>query len=314
MRGGRRTSARWGKKTKENKVIDFKPLNDVRCELGEGPAWDDRANALYQADIINNTIYRFASNGAVEGKWSFPSPVGSLGLTESGKLVVALRHTVGIFDPADGRWRAIAEIETERGDETRLNDGKVGPDGAFWVGSMDDRAARPRQASGALYRVTADGKVEKKREGLQVSNGLAFSPDGKTMFHSDSSAGWLDRWQLDPATGKIGNQQRIVDFKPGVGNPDGGATDADGNYWSAGISAQCLNKFAPDGRLLEKHPVPVFAPTMPCFGGRDLRTLYLTSLRLGRAEDKLARYPLTGITLVGAAPVAGSPVSRFRDR
>ncbi|HVY18562.1 MAG TPA: SMP-30/gluconolactonase/LRE family protein [Bauldia sp.] len=295
-------------------MIDLKPLNDVRCELGEGPAWDERANALYQADIINRTIYRFGANGAVEGKWTFPSPVGSLGLTESGKLVVALRHTVGIFDPANGNWRAIAEIETEKGDDTRLNDGKVGPDGAFWVGSMDDRPTRPRAGLGSLYRVTADGKVEKKRDGLQVSNGLAFSPDGKTMFHSDSSGGWLDRWDLDPATGRVSNQKRIVDFAPGVGSPDGGATDADGNYWSAGITAQCLNKFAPDGRLLEKHPVPVFAPTMPCFGGKDLRTLYLTSLRVGRPADQLAKYPLTGITLVGAAPVAGSPVSRFRDR
>jgi sugar lactone lactonase YvrE len=295
-------------------VIDFKPLNDVRCELGEGPAWDDRNNALYQADIVNNTIYRFAATGAVEGKWTFPGPVGALGLTESGKLVVALRHTVGIFDPANGNWRAIAEIETEKGDDTRLNDGKVGPDGAFWVGSMDDRPERPRDALGALYRVTADGRVEKKRDGLQVSNGLAFSPDGKTMFHSDSSAGWLDRWDLDPATGWISNQKRIVDFAPGVGNPDGAATDIDGNYWSAGITAQCVNKFSPDGKLLEKHPVPVFAPTMPCFGGKDLRTLYLTSLRVGRPADQLAKYPPTGITLVGAAPVAGSPVSRFRDR
>jgi sugar lactone lactonase YvrE len=240
--------------------------------------------------------------------------VGSLGLTESGKLVVALRHTVGIFDPADESWRAIAEIETEKGNNTRLNDGKVGPDGAFWVGSMDDRAARPRQPIGALYRVTMEGSVTKIVDGLMVSNGLAFAPDGKAMFHSDSSGGWLDRWELDPATGKTGNRKRIATFDEAKGNPDGGATDAEGNYWSAGITAQCLNKIAPDGRLLESIPVPVAAPTMPCFGGKDLRTLYVTSLRTGRPEALLAKYPLTGTTIVGTAPVAGSPVSRFRDR
>jgi sugar lactone lactonase YvrE len=295
-------------------VIDFKPLNDVRCELGEGPAFDDRGNALYQADIVNRVIHRFDLGGGPNKSWTFRSPVGSLGLTETGKLIVALRHTVGLFDPADGSWRGIAEIETEKGDDTRLNDGKVGPDGAFWVGSMDDRAARPRQPIGALYRVTMDGKVTKIVDGLMVSNGLAFAPDGKAMFHSDSSGGWLDRWGLDPATGKASNRKRIAALDAATGNPDGGATDAEGNYWSAGITAQRLNRIAPDGRILESFPVPVFAPTMPCFGGKDMRTLYVTSLRVGRPAEGLAQYPLTGITIVGQSPVAGSPVSRFRDR
>jgi sugar lactone lactonase YvrE len=147
-----------------------------------------------------------------------------------------------------------------------------------------------------------------------VSNGLAFAPDGKAMFHSDSSGGWLDRWDLDPATGKASNRKRIAALDAATGNPDGGATDAEGNYWSAGITAQRLNRIAPDGRILESFPVPVFAPTMPCFGGKDMRTLYVTSLRVGRPAEGLAQYPLTGITIVGQSPVAGSPVSRFRDR
>lgn len=294
--------------------MDFRPLNDVHCELGEGPTWDDRANVLYQVDILNHAVHRFDPSGKPNQSWKFPSPVGSIGLTETGKLVVALQHTVGIFDPANESWRPIAEIETEKGDDTRLNDGKVGPDGAFWVGSMDYGPARPRRPIGALYRVAPDGTVTKIVDQLMVSNGLAFTADGRTMFHSDSGGTWLDRWDLDPATGKVSNRKRIALLDEATGRPDGGAADAEGNYWSAGVSASRLNKISPEGKLLASYPVPVAAPTMPCFGGKDLRTLYLTSLRDGRTAEQLARYPLTGITLVAASPVAGAPVGRFRDR
>ena len=180
---------------------------------------------------------------------------------------------------------------------------------------MDDRDRPVKEPIGSLYRVTADGKVERKVGGLIIANGLAFSPDGRTMFHSDSRGKWIDRWDLDPATGAISNRTRIVaDIDEATGRPDGGATDAEGFYWSAGVSGARLNRFAPDGKLVASYPVPVAGPTMPCFGGPGLRTLYVTSLRTGRAPELLARYPLTGITITGPSPVAGSPVTLFRDR
>lgn len=295
-------------------MIEFKPLNDVRCELGEGPVYDDRTDGLFQCDISGQAVHRFDLRTGAHRKWSFPSEVGSIGLAESGRVVVALRHVVGLFNTSDETFTAIAEIETARGTDTRLNDGKVGPDGAFWVGSMDERSRPIDDPLGALYRVTADGKVEQKVPGLFTSNGLAFSPDGRTMFHADTTPGWIDCWDFDPTTGTITNRTRIARQTEATGRPDGGATDADGNYWSAGPSAQCLNVFARDGLLLQHYPVPVAAPTMPCFGGKDLKRLFLTSLRRNRAADLLARYPLTGITLVADSPVAGSPVTRFRDR
>ena len=295
-------------------VIEFKPLNDVRCDLGEAPVYDDRANALFQCDIVRNTVHRFDLATAEHRQWSFPSEVGSIGLAESGRLVVALRHAVVVVDTVDESLVPIAEIESELGKTTRLNDGKVGPDGAFWVGSMDERPRPVADPMAALYRVTADGKVEQKVTGLYTSNGLAFSPDGRAMFHTDSHIAWIDRWDFDPATGAISNRTRIAQLTEATGRPDGGATDAEGNYWSAGISAQRLNHFAPDGRLIAAYPVPVGAPTMPCFGGKDLKRLFVTSLRHGRPPELLARFPLTGITIVGESPVAGSPVSRFRDR
>jgi len=300
--------------TREISVMDFRPLNDIRCEIGESPVWDDRTDALFQVDIAAMKVYRFSPDGADAKAWSFPTEVGSIGLAESGKLVVALRHSVVLFDPADGASRTIAEIETALGPVTRLNDGKVGPDGAFWIGSMDERPRPVSDPKGALYRVTADGRVEQKVTGLFTSNGLAFSPDGRSMFHTDSYGRWIDRWALDPATGAISNRTRIATPTEEGGRPDGGATDAEGFYWSAGVSAHCLNRYTPDGRLVSKHEVPVASPTMPCFAGAGLKRLFLTSLRKGRSPEQLARFPLSGATLVADPPVAGAPVSRFRDR
>ncbi len=295
-------------------LVSFEPLVGRLFELGESPVYDDRHDALWFCDILKGAIHRVSLADRSMKSWTLAAPVGSIGLAESGRLVVALRHEVVLFDPASGRRERIADIEPEMGKDTRLNDGKVGPDGCFWVGSMDDRGKATYEPLGSLYRVCPDGKVEKKVEGLKISNGLAFSADGRWLFHADTRGVWIDRWALDPATGAISDRQRIAEPSEVVGRPDGAAMDAEGFYWSAGISGQRLNRYAPDGKLEGSFLVPVGAPTMPCFGGKDLRTLYVTSLRAGRTADLLARYPLTGAVLVGASPVAGLPVAWFRDR
>lgn len=291
--------------------IDFTPLNDVRCLLGEGPTWDADRNGLWYVDIDGRALHFADVGSGAHRQWPFDSEVCSLGIAESGRIVLALRKSVGLFDPETGHFNEIATIEP--GVDTRNNDGKVGADGAFWVGTMNDRDEAVKAPIASLWRVTADGTVEKKVEQLVTSNGLAFSPDGRTMFHTDSRGPWIDRWDFDPATGAIANRTRIATLDDASGRPDGGATDADGCYWSSGITAQRLNRFNRDGRLLTWYPVPVAAPTMPCFGGRDLTTLYVTSLRAGRTPEMLEKYPLTGITLVAPSPVAGSPVSKFKD-
>ena len=297
-------------------MLEFKPLDEtIRCDLGECPSYDDRLDAILFEDIVNRTIHSVDLKTGAARKWTFPSEVGSFGLTETGKLVVALRHVVGLFDRDSGGFAELATIEGDN-PGTRLNDGKVGPDGAFWVGSMDNRGLPSAEAKpiGALYRVDASGKVEKKVDQIYTSNGLAWTPDGRTMIHTDSRGRWIDRWTFDPATGAITDRRRIVaDIEEAAGRPDGGATDAEGCYWSAGVSAGRLNRYDLDGKLLAHYPVPVVAPTMPCFGGPDLKTLFVTSLRTGRSPEALAKFPLTGVTIVGRSPVAGSPVSRFRD-
>ena len=292
-------------------TLDFACLADTKCRVGESPVYDERTNRVYFVDILNRKIFGLDLATGQRGEWAFESEVGSLGLAASGRLVVALRHSVILFDPETEARQELCQIEAGEPEKTRLNDGRVGPDGAFWIGSMDDRPQK--EPIGALYRVTASRQVERKVDGLLVSNGLAWTADGEIMFHADSRGPWIDRWTFDRATGEMHWRTRIATPSEAEGRPDGGSCDAEGFYWSAGVSAGRLNRFAPDGRLAETYDVPVPAPTMPIFGGDDFRTLYLTSLREGRSEELLAKAPWAGALIAAPAPVAGFPSWRFLD-
>ena len=142
--------------------------------------------------------------------------------------MVALQHRVVLFDPSNGRMAELTPPVDEPA-TNRFNDGKVGPDGAFWVGSMDMNT--PRAPTGHLYRVTGDGRIERKASGFHVSNGLAWSPDGRTMYHADSATGAVDAWSFDAASGAIAERRRFAPLSPEQGRPDGAACDADGCYW-----------------------------------------------------------------------------------
>lgn len=284
-------------------------IDEHRCRLGEGPTWDADNGRLIWVDINAAELHAVRPDGMGRKRWSLPDRVGSMGLAESGRFVVALTKGVHLFDPETGLLDLIAPIEADI-PHTRLNDGKVGPDGAFWVGTMDERP--DRQPIGALYRVTVDGKVEVKLEGMKVSNGLAWTADGRTMFYSDSRGPWIDRFDFDPSTGAMFNRTRIATLQDAEGRPDGGACDMDGCYWSAGVSAGVLNRFDRNGKLLARIALPVAAPTMPCFGGPDMRMLYITSLTDGVSQERLAAYPWTGNLIALDAGAVGAPVAKFK--
>lgn len=287
--------------------LTFSCLLDGRFGVAESPVYDDRRDCLFFVDIPGKKLHRVGLDGTGHVWWTFDREVCSIGLTRSGLLIVALRDAVILFDPDAGKtFRIVASIELERTD-TRLNDGKVGPDGAFWVGTMHEVADRQPVAS--LYRVTPSDAVERKVEGLVCSNGLAWNTEGNLLFHSDSRAQWIDRWRFDIATGLLSDRRRIASLDETTGRPDGAAVDSEGFYWSAGVSAGVLNRFSPEGDIVENHPFPVGAPTMPCFAGPGLRTMIVTSLRpAGAPADSLA-----GGIFVAQSPVAGAAVHRFDD-
>jgi len=254
-----------------------------RFGVGESPVWDAANGRLYWCDIPAGAIHALDIDTGARTLWEFGEPVPSLGLAKNGKLVVALRNDVVVFDPATGAREWIARIEHAKPD-MRLNDGKVGPDGAFWVGGMD---ADPGDAPAAkLYRVAPNGEVRVIAEGIAISNGLAWNADATLLYHSDSRGSmWLDCWDFDRATGAVSNRRRLRDNDEANGRPDGGACDVAGNYWSAGPSASRINRFSATGELLDWVDMPLKFPTMPCFGGPDMKTVFVTSLN-SREEER----------------------------
>ena len=288
-------------------MSEFELAWDSRCSVAESPVWDAAARRLLFCDINGKRINALSIDSGERETWDFPEVVGSFGLCRSGRLVVAQRHHVVVFDPKTGVLTGLT-AKVDEPPTNRLNDGKVGPDGAFWVGSMDENS--PRQKVAALYRVTADGEITKQQDGIAVSNGLAWSPDDRTMYHSDSTAGVIEAWDFDPVTGSRTGHRVLATLTTEDGRPDGAATDAAGNYWSAGPSAGCLNCFSPSGELLRKWAFPVPGPTMPCFAGE---WLYVTSLREGKSAAVLARHPTLGGLFRTNAPAVGAEVGLFAD-
>ncbi|WP_428248259.1 SMP-30/gluconolactonase/LRE family protein [Ferrovibrio sp.] len=261
--------------------VDCEYLIDRPLQIGESPVWDEQRQCLWFVDILAPEILCFDWATRRLAVYAMPSAVGSIGLTSQGGLVVALRSGVYLFDPDSAALRFLVQPEPDR-PMNRLNDGKVGPDGCFWIGSIHD--ASPRQPTAALYRVTPEGKSVLILDGLKASNGLAWSPDGGVLYHADTRGPYIAGYRFDPDTGALSDRRLLRECDEATGLPDGAAVDADGNYWSAGVSAGCLNRLSPEGQLLESLRLPVAAPTMPCFGGPDLRTVFVTSLAKATAN------------------------------
>jgi len=285
----------------------FEKIAAVGCRVGESPVWDKTLSRLYWTDVHACTIFALDIKSLKRQQWILPARIGSFGLTDDERLIVALTTGVHLFDPKSGKLDFLVDPEEHHiGDrqKNRLNDSKVGPDGAYWVGSMHEDGL-----TAALYRVTADGKAEIKVEGLGTVNGLAFTDDGRTMFLSDSRQCWIDRYEFSSQTGGLSNRRRIATPGERDGRPDGAATDMAGNYWSAGVSAGVLNQFSPFGDLIQSIKVPPLHPTMPCFGGEDMQSLFFTSLRRPDASS-----PDCGDVFVMRVDVPGVAVGRFKTR
>ena len=286
--------------------------------LAEAPTWDAKANRLWWVDIEGMALHALdflvgddaTLTPRAHRQFEFPQKVCSIGLTRSGRLLLALADGVYFFAPEERRLELLVRPEPDKPDH-RLNDGKVGPDGAFWVGSIEETPERA--PVGSLYRISVDGRCRRISTGYRVSNGLAWSADGRAMFHSDSRGPTIDRWDFDPSTGTVGSRNPIRTLSNEMGRPDGGACDTAGGYWSAGISAARLNRFDFDGKLVQRIDLPLPRPTMPCFAGPDLQTIFVTTARNGLDAATLARQPDAGRLLMLRVAVAGVPVQRFAD-
>lgn len=292
-------------------------MTDVRLVLGahpivgECPTWVAEEKALYWESIHGPSINRFDPATGETKHWMLPAPVGSFAMTAKGRAVVALKSGLHLFDFKTGTLKLLAHPEADK-PLHRFNDGKTSPDGRFFAGTMYD--AKPRKPEASLYRLDPDGKCHKVIDGgISVSNGLAWSPDGKTMYHSCSSANTVWAWDYDAKTGAISNRRDYVKPTEQQGRPDGAAMDVEGCYWSAGVSGGHVNRFRPDGTLDKSIPIPVPGPTMPCFAGPDMKTVYVTTLREGLSPEALAKAPLSGSIYAFEVDVPGVAIAKFDD-
>lgn len=291
--------------------------------LGESPFWHPHEQMLYWADIPGKQLLRAnVYRGSVEA-WDMPSEPGCIAPAASGGLVVALRH--GVFRARE--WGGALEHITTLPYDTRVvraNDGKCDALGRFWVGTIDEpKAARAAELFSIDCR-TATPVVERQAGDALTANGLAWSPDNRVLYWADTPNHIVHAWDYDLATNALSGHRTHLQLPPKPagwafgqagyqGRPDGAAVDMQGNYYAAMFEGARLCKFAPDGSLLDEIATPAQCPTMPCFGGEDLQTLYLTTARHGRSEAELARYPQSGCVFSMRVDTPGLPVNFFAD-
>lgn len=280
-------------------------IGAMQCGVGESPVWHVGEQALYWTDIPGRTLWRWhATTGQIDA-WTLPEMAGCIAMAPGGW---ALAMETGVFrapQPEAGVDLAplerLATVEHARPD-MRFNDGRCDRQGRLWAGTMvlDTSLGVP---AGKLYRLdAAAGRVDSIIDDLIVPNGLAFSPDGRTMYLSDSHASRQTVWAFDYDidTGTPHNRRVFIDMHAHPGRPDGAAVDVDGCYWICGNDAGLVHRFTPDGRLDRSIAVPTPKPAMCAFGGPGLDTLFVTSIRIDGD-------PLSGATFAVRPGVTGLP-------
>ncbi|MFJ4383394.1 SMP-30/gluconolactonase/LRE family protein [Pseudomonas sp. NPDC089408] len=267
---------------------------DARNGTGESPVWHPSEQALYWVDIPARQLHRWQTADGTHQVWQGDEMLACI--ARSGDGWVAGMES-GIFQlqaKADGSLHSHLLSSVQHAQPgMRFNDGRCDRQGRFWAGSMLLDMQQGAHV-GALYRHDGEGRLHLQQDGMIVPNGLAFSPDGKRMYLSDSHPNVQKVWAFDYDTdsGTPHNKRLFVDMRGYPGRPDGAAIDQDGCYWICGNDAGQVHRFTPDGRLDRSLSVPVKKPAMCAFGGANLDTLYVTSIR--PAGIDLSDQPLAG--------------------
>jgi sugar lactone lactonase YvrE len=280
---------------------------DARASLGECAIWSTRDDALCWVDIRAPAFHRFDPATGRNLTAAMPCAIGCFAVRARGGYVAALR---------DGIWLLGANGEPERRmidapydtATHRFNDGRCDPRGRLIVGTMNEAKDGP---TAKVYRVDPDFTLHELFGGITIANGLAWSPDGRTMYHADTETRTVHAFDYDLDTGTPRNPRVFVRWSGATERPDGAATDSVGNYWVAFYGGGKVVQVSPHGQVLAEHPLPAMCPTMPAFGGPQLRTLYVTTARQQRPAEELAQLPESGGIFSKGVDVAGLPEPRF---
>ena len=304
-------------------ATQWQTLGPDRYELGESPFWHPLEQRLYWVDIPGKKLLRSEVASDTVESWDMPSEPGCIAPAASGGLVIALRHGVFRARMWGGALELITTLPYDQA-AVRANDGKCDALGRFWVGTIDEpKAGRAAELFSIDCRAGA-AVVQRQAGDALTANGLAWSPDGMTLYWADTPNHVLHAWDYDLAGNTLSRNRTHLQFAPKPagwtfenraypGRPDGAAVDVGGNYWVSMFEGRRVCCFAPDGRLLQELVTPAQCPTMPCFGGADLKTLYLTTARHGRSAAELVQFPDSGAVFFTRVEVPGLPVNFFTD-
>jgi sugar lactone lactonase YvrE len=276
--------------------------------LGEAPLWDPEERRIWWVDCSQKKIFRRDPAADAEAEaFDLPGYPGSFALRTRGGLIMAYRNGLVIRDVETGDEEPFEATGADFSQE-RFNDGICDRAGRFWVGTMHRKRSEP---VGSLFRVDPDLSVRRMASGFVVSNGMAFSPDDRIMYHHDSRSGMIYAWDFDLDEGEISNRRVFVDFAGRPGRPDGCTVDSEGTLWVAEIGGGRVVRFDSTGRQIASVQLPVSRPSSVMFGGDDLCTLFVTSMRDGLTERESAEQPLAGCLFYMRVDVPGLPEARF---
>lgn len=282
-------------------MSDYKTIGPA-CRLGEGPLWHPTRERLFWVDILNHKMFSANAFGGQSREWNFGEPVSELGWVDRETLMVATASGFQKFDLKSSSWETIAALEADN-PVTRTNDGRVGPDGSFWVGTMGQKF---EERVGSYYRYK-NGEVTKLFGDVTVPNATCFSPDGKTAYFTDTRKRVIWRWALNEDGDPQGEPQEHINLREEGWFPDGAVCDSEGYLWNAHWGAWQIGRYAPDGSLDRIIKLPVSQPTCPAFGGDGLKTLYITSAKGGLSEEQLLKEPDAGKIIVLDVGISGLP-------
>lgn len=283
-------------------------LVDAQARLGECALWCERTGSLWWTDIESATLSRWHSVDGTVQQWTLPQRVGSFALcANDARLLLGLADGIALFDPASGRLTDFVPLDAPPTPGLRINDGRCDRQGRFVFGLF-----HPAETPiGHFHRVGPDLRIERlPLPPAGVGNSIAFSPDGTTMYYTDSPRRTI--WRVDyRADGSLGEPRTFVEFPEGDGFPDGSTVDAEGGLWNAHWTGSCIVRYDAEGRESARFALPVSRPTCPAFGGAQLDELYVTSARIGLRDAALANEPAAGGILTLRPGWRGLPESRF---
>ena len=285
----------------------FKLVGKSKAILGEGPVWDENSDTLYWVDIKGRALHAHTPGSNVDRCINLPIEVSAVAPRIGGGLIAATRNGFAFLDPQDGRLDQIEDPEAEFPDN-RFNDGTVDNLGNFIAGTMHDLE---RDNTGSVYCLDSEGAVKPLFGGYIVCNGPAFSPDGCTLYFSNSSEREILAFPYDAGIPDVGKPRLFTKIKEAQGYPDGLAVDLDGCVWCAHWDGGGVSRFSPQGEFLQFFALPIPRVTSCAFGGSDYEQLYITTASWGLSSVQQQESPLSGSLFVVTPGVKGMPSRAF---